>query len=46
MKNANEKIFKILNKRQMKPAINFVIINNYSLAILKKKVENFYKNYE
>jgi|TARA_B110000914_G_scaffold101400_1_gene89060 dephospho-CoA kinase len=51
MKNVNKKIFEILNKRQMKPAIkkkkcNFVIINNYSLAILKKKVKNFYKNYE
>ena len=50
-KNRNKKMFSLLNKMQLpasekKKACDYTIKNNYSLAILKKNVKNFIKNYE
>ena len=50
-KNLNKQTFNMLNSRQLLPAIkkkvcDYTINNNYSLAILKKNVKNFIKNYE
>ena len=47
----DKKIFKILNKRQLSPAIkkkvcDLIINNNYSLVTLKKNVKKFMKHYE
>lgn len=49
--NQNKKIFESLNNRQLpsitkKKLCDYVIDNNYSLAILKKNVKNFIENYE
>ena len=49
--NSNKNTFEILNKRQLPPAkkkflCDFVINNNYSLAILKKNVKKFIEFYE
>jgi len=50
-RNGNKKTFSLLNNRQLSPAVkkkmcHYTINNNYSLAILKKTVKNFIKNYE
>lgn len=50
-RNLNEQTFNMLNSRQLLPAVkkklcDYTIDNNYSLAILKKNVKNFMKNYE
>ena len=50
-KKGDEKTFKLLNKRQLSETVkknicDYTINNNYSLAILKKNVQNFLKNYE
>ena len=50
-RNSNKKMFEVLNKRQLQPAIkkkrcDFIINNNYSLAILRKNVKKIIKNYE
>ena len=50
-KRGNKKIFTILDKRQISPAkkvkiSDYVIYNNSSLKILKKKVSIFIKKYE
>ena len=50
-KKSNKKMFEVLNKRQLQPDIkkkrcDFIINNNYSLAILRKNVKKIIKNYE
>ncbi|MDC0426483.1 dephospho-CoA kinase [Pelagibacteraceae bacterium] len=50
-KEGNKKTFALLNSRQLQPKIkkemsDYVIKNNFSLAILKKNVKNFIKTYE
>jgi len=50
-RNNDKKIFEILDKRQLSPVVkksfcDLIINNNYSLAILKKNVKKFTKNYE
>ena len=49
--NSDKRIFTMLNKRQLLPIIkkrscDLIVNNNYSLAILKKNVNKFIKNYE
>ena len=44
-------MFSLLDRRQLPPIIkknicDYTINNNYSLAILKKNVKNFMRNYE
>jgi dephospho-CoA kinase len=50
-KRGNKFFFKMLDGRQLSPLIkkkmcNYTINNNYSLAILRKNVKKFMKNYE
>ena len=50
-KRGDKKMFSLLNKRQLPPAIkknicDYIIENNYSLAILRRNVKNFMKIYE
>ena len=50
-RNGNKNTFSLLNSRQLSSAVkkkmcHYTINNNYSLAILKKTVKNFIKNYE
>ncbi len=50
-KRGDKKMFSLLNKRQLPPAIkknicDYIIENNYSLTILRKNVKNFMKIYE
>ena len=50
-KRGDKKMFSLLNKRQLHPAIkknicDYIIENNYSLAILRRNVKNFMRIYE
>jgi dephospho-CoA kinase len=50
-RNDDVMMFETLNKRQLLPSIkkkvsDIIIINNYSLATLKKNVRKFMENYE
>ena len=50
-KNDDKKTFNLLDKRQLSPVFkkticDYTINNNYSLAILRKNVKKFMKNYE
>jgi len=50
-KKGDKKMFNLLDRRQLPPIIkknicDYTINNNYSLAILKKNVKNFMRNYE
>ena len=50
-KRGDKETFSLLDKRQLSPAkkknmCDYIIDNNYSLAILKKSVKNFIKKYE
>ena len=50
-KKGDKKTFSLLDKRQLSPILkknicDHTIVNNYSLAILRKDVKNFMKNYE
>ena len=50
-KNGDKRIFNLLDSRQLPPAAkkrisDYTINNNFSLAILKKTVKDFIKNYE
>ena len=50
-KNGDKRIFNLLDSRQLLPAAkkrisDYTINNNFSLAILKKTVKDFIKNYE
>ena len=50
-KRGNKKTFNLLDSRQLSPTLkkklcNYTINNNHSLAIFKKAVKNFMKNYE
>ena len=50
-KNDDKKTFNLLDKRQLSPVLkkticDYTINNNYSLAILRKNVKKFMKNYE
>ena len=50
-KNDDKKIFSLLDSRQISSVVkkmkcDYTFNNNYSLAVLKKNVKNFMKNYE
>jgi dephospho-CoA kinase len=50
-KGGNKKTFNLLDKKQLpatfkKKTCDYTFSNNYSLAILKKNIKNFMKNYE
>ena len=50
-KGGNEKLFSLLNRRQLKDAqkvifCNHIVVNNSSLDLLKKKLLNIMKLYE
>jgi len=50
-KKGDKKMFSLLDRRQLSPMLkknicDYTINNNYSLAILKKNVKNFMRNYE
>ena len=50
-KKGDKKTFTLLDKRQLSPTLkknicDYTINNNYSLAILRKNVKNFMRNYE